>query len=270
LRANNSQCQQTIRVFTSNVRGLVKNWTIIKQLNTSNYDVLLFNEIWQVRDFEILKIPEFNLVHSYQRTNSKGGGAIVFVKSNLKAEKIDSPIIEGIIETASVKIGNNIFTSLYRPPSGNKQRFVEELSSWIENQHNKKIYIGGDFNLNFLGSDKVHYEAIEIRTNLKPNINNITRIASGTCIDNILTDLNGIHKVSNICIADHQGLTSQMKLNDIKREREKYKYREMKEENWRKFSLETAKLTIRGTTIDEKWNNLTSDIKKSVSESFPE
>ncbi len=97
----------------------------------------MFNEIWQIRDFEKLKIPEYSLANIFQRENSKGGGTIIFIKNNLKYEQIESPKIEGTIETSSITIGNNIFTSLYRPPSGNKSNFTDELSSWIESIGNK-------------------------------------------------------------------------------------------------------------------------------------
>ncbi len=252
------------------MRGLIKHWDIIKQINTNNYDILLFNEIWQIRDFEKLKIPEYSLANIFQRENSKGGGTIIFIKNNLKYEQIESPKIEGTIETSSIMISNNIFTSLYRPPSGNKSNFVDELSSWIESIGNKNIYIAGDFNLNYNSNDKAHYGNIENRTNLKPSIQNITRVASSSCIDNILTNLRGTHRVSNISIADHQALTSSLRVQNLRREKEIYKYREMRDRNWANFSSEVSKLSIRGATIDDKWNNLTQDIKTAVNQSFPE
>ena len=44
----------------------------------------------------------------------------------------------------------------------------------------------------------------------------------------------------------------------------------MKDRNWIKFSGEIAKIAIRGNTTDEKWTNVTNDIKSSVEKSFPE
>ncbi len=68
------------------------------------YDVLLFNEIWQIREFEILKIDGFNLANCYQRTESKGGGVIIFVRDTLKFTKLESPVVFGIIESTSILI----------------------------------------------------------------------------------------------------------------------------------------------------------------------
>ena len=72
----NTHSQQScaIRVFTSNVRGIVNNWDAIKQINLKQYDILLFNEIWQIREFEHLKLPEFVNANLVQRTVNRGGG----------------------------------------------------------------------------------------------------------------------------------------------------------------------------------------------------
>jgi hypothetical protein len=44
----------------------------------------------------------------------------------------------------------------------------------------------------------------------------------------------------------------------------------MKETNWIKFSSELDKITVRGNTINDKWTNLTNEIKEAVNISFPE
>jgi hypothetical protein len=173
---NHSQHTQSIRIFTSNVRGIIRHWDAIKQINSQNYDILLFNEIWQIRDYENLSKPEFTIANIYQRENVKGGGVIIFVRNSLKFQKIDSPLISGVIETTAITIGNTIITSLYKPPSGNKHAFKEALSSWVETLNNKNVYISGDFNINYLTSDKTHFDQIENTTTLVPQITSITRL----------------------------------------------------------------------------------------------
>ncbi len=49
-----------------------------------------------------------------------------------------------------------------------------------------------------------------------------------------------------------------------------YKYREMKESNWTVFTNEVRKILIRGTTTNDKWTNLSMNIKKIVDTTFPE
>ena len=181
-----------------------------------------------------------------------------------------SPISIGIIETTACAIENNIFVSLYRPPAGNKQTFVDVLTTWITSLGNKNVFIAGDFNINNLNQDKTYFESIESSTGLKALITEITRVESNSCIDNVLSNIAGKHSVCTICIADHQALTSKIKIRTIRENLKKHTYREMKDRNWIKFSGEIAKIAIRGNTTDEKWTNVTNDIKSSVEKSFPE
>ena len=124
--------------------------------------------------------------------------------------------------------------------------------------------------MNYLTADKAIFDSIQNNTGLKPCITTITRHISNTCIDNILTNIRGSHKVSNICIADHQGLISTLELKISRVSQPVFKYREMTEKNWENFSRNLRPLVVRGATINDKWSNLTSDIKKIVETSFPE
>jgi len=72
-----------------------------------------------------------------------------------------------------------------------------------------------------------------------------------------------------ICIADHQGLISKLKLV-TRKEIKKYKYREMSENNWQTFASKVNDLKLNGSTVNEKWDNLCNDIKIIVEASFPE
>ena len=98
----------------------------------------------------------------------------------------------------------------------------------------------------------------------------ITRIASGTCIDNYLTNLEGTFAVSNISIADHQAITAKILVNRIDKQKEvTYRYRVMKEDNWLKFKNDIFNLNISGNSINEKWDNLSADLKKIIDNDFP-
>ena len=207
-----------------------------------------------------------------QREHSKGGGTIIFVRETIKFEVINSPYNEGILETSAIKLDNQlVITCLYRPPSGNKQQCIDELVTWIESLNHSKLIIAGDWNLNILNnSDKLYFDNLCNSTNLKTKIKSITRLASGTCIDNVVTDLDGSFRVSNICIADHQGISFEVKIETIVKNKTKYTYREMKECNWLLFKNEIKRIQTRGRENNEKWNNLLSDIKICVNMCFPE
>jgi hypothetical protein len=249
---------------------LIKHWESIKQLKFNEYDLLLFNEIWQIRDYENINIDGFKIAAIEQRENRKGGGVIIYVRKTISFIKIDSINIAGIIETAAIKINDAVIISLYRPPSGSKNEFIEQLNGWIDNLESRKVYVAGDFNINYLNEDKQLYERIEHETGLKAKITSVTRYISNTCIDNAVTNIDGTHKVSNICIADHQGIISSIKLAKTKKEVKKHTYREMSERNWSTFSAGINNLSLRGLETEEKWNNLCNDIKLVVEQSFPE
>ena len=114
---------------------------------------------------------------------------MIFIKETIKFEPIESICEHGIIETTSIKINNTIITSLYRPPSGNKQRFVELLTEWMINQRERRILIAGDFNINYLNQDRAYFDKIENETGLTPCIKAPTRLSSNTCIDNVIPTL---------------------------------------------------------------------------------
>jgi len=252
------------------VRGIVKHWDLIKQINFDNYDILLFCEIWQIRSFENLHIENFKIANVFQRENQRGGGVIVYIRSNIKYEAIEAILTDGVIESVAIKVKNTVFMILYRPPAGNKNQFVEKLIEWIETKRGYNLYIAGDFNINYLNNEKTFYDKIKDETGLEPRIKKPTRIASGTCIDNILTNIDKQHKISNICIADHQGLISNIQLSFVRTKQKEYKYREMSERNWSNFSTQVTGLSIRGNNINEKWSTLCHDIKSIVDTSFPE
>ena len=203
----NNHTLNTLRVFTTNVRGLVKNWNGIKQLNLENYDIILLNEIWQIKEFENINIEKFKIANLKQRNEQRGGGSMIYIQNEIEFKQKESPYLEGVIESCAIEIDNTVICSLYRPPAGCKNTAIELLLDWIETLGAKDVIIAGDWNLNYLGIDRMHFTTIENSTNLKTKIKTITRLASGTCIDNILTNLNGNFHVSNVCIADHQGLS---------------------------------------------------------------
>ncbi len=68
------------------------------------------------------------------------------------------------------------------------------------------MYIAGDYNLNYATNDRTYFKQIEAGTGIASKIRDIARIASNTCIDNILPYLEGTHIVTKISISDHLGL----------------------------------------------------------------
>jgi len=142
------------KIYAANVRGLVKNLKIINSLQLETNDVLLFSEIWNIKDFEHINIQGFELIEKYQR-QTRGGGVAIFIKTGQKAKKLNGIINEGITESVGIQLnGLNIYC-VYRPPSGSKQLFIEDLCQLLDNNNGRRVIIGGDFNIDNFTSNNI-------------------------------------------------------------------------------------------------------------------
>ena len=260
--------RKKLKILSSNVRGLVCNWSLVKTINWSDYDILAFNEVWNIKDFESLKVEEFEIKSIKLRENTRGGGTIIFGKKNIKTKVLNTPFIEGTIETTGLIVGTTFIVNVYRPPGGSKEEFVLILANLLDTLRGKNIVITGDFNINFMTNNN-NMENICNMYNLKAKIRNATRLVSGTCIDNFITNMNGIFSVSNICIADHQAIKAVIDVDEFKVTKHTYSYRVMNDNNWFRFKGEIHNLETKGNTINEKWFELSKDVKQIVENCFP-
>jgi len=131
--------------------------------------------------------------------------------------------------------------------------------------------ISKNFNINYTSTPEL-LDNFCLQYGLTPRIRAATRIASNTCIDNFLSNIEGVYAVSDTMIADHLAIIAKL-IVSTERERkqpQKYKYRVMKEANWLVFNHGVHNLNIRGSNVEEKWDNLTADIKLLVDRSFPQ
>jgi len=258
-----------LRLICSNVRGLVCNWSSATSFCWDEFDVVAFNEIWDIKDFETLKVDGFEVKAIKIRNLARGGGTVIFGRSNILMKTVNSPFLEGIIETTGVKIGAVTFVNVYRPPSGNKDTFVDLLTQYLDTLRGQKIIIGGDFNLNALGGNFWLNNICNLY-GLEVKINSITRIESQTCIDNYLTNTTGVFNVSNIAIADHQAIIAKIDLTEKLAEKDtRFKYRIMKEDNWLSFKQGINSIQILDSDSNSQWNKLLEDVKSVVEHSFP-
>ena len=261
--------EKVLRIFCSNVRGLVCNWPNATAFNWHEYDIIAFNEVWAIKDFENLTVEGFEIKSIKLRENSRGGGIIIFGKKELITKPLETPFHEGIIESTGIKIGDTNFINIYRAPSGNKDEFVDLLSTYLDTIGGQKIIIGGDINLNYLVENK-WIDNICDNYQMEAKIKKITRLESGTCLDNFLTNIAGSFSVSSIGISDHQAITACVKVSELHLKNKcTFEYRQMKELNWLIFKQGVNNLAIRGNNIEDKWTNILTDIKVIVEESFP-
>ena len=258
-----------LNVFCSNVRGLVNNWSSIKKIKWDDYDIIGFNEIWGIKNYENLRIEGYEIKCQKIRESSRGGGTLIFGKKTLPTKVLNTPFVEGCFESTGVSIGKVIFLNIYRPPSGNKDEFVNILTQYLDTVRGQKLLIGGDFNFDTTNGNAFMNTICNLY-GLRIEINSVTRVDSGTCIDNYLSNIEGVYSVSDICIADHQAIVAKVKIETIKlRSNERFYYRQMKEDNWLTFKCGINSIVIYGESVNDKWNNLLNDVKNVVENSFP-
>jgi hypothetical protein len=181
-----------------------------------------YNEVWGIKEYEKLKVDKFEIKSSKLRENSRGGGTIIFGKTEIQMKALSTPFIEGIIETTGVKVCGLNFINIYRPPSGDKDTFVDLLTQYLDTLRGQKIILGGDFNLNIIGGNNWLSQICNLY-GIECKINEYTRLDSETCIDNYITNTTGEFRVSEVAIADHQAITAVVKL-DVKKSKIKQKY----------------------------------------------
>ena len=239
-------------------------------MDLTGYEIVALNEIWAIKDFESLQLHDFVIGSVRTRINGRGGGVIIFVKNYLKTETINVPFIEGVFESVGIKFGNTVVINIYRPPSGNRALFLQELESLLEINKLNDVIITGDFNINFMTQfNEINNICRQYGTKIK--LSGVTRPASGTCLDNFITNLNGSFSISNICIADHLAIKAKILLKDkVKKIKLVHKYRAMKEINWLLFKDKIYNMVITGNTLEEKWDNISDSIKSAVETSFPQ
>jgi hypothetical protein len=139
------------------------------------------------------------------------------------AIKVDPTLLGGVMpeqnDVLGLQFGGEITTKVWQPFSVS---VYMEPKDFPKNQLKLLEYksmlqkFGAAFIFNLRGKLKeVDLNDIDLNSNqfgINNKIKNITRIASGTCLDNFVTNLEGIFSVTNLSIADHLAIKAKIKL----------------------------------------------------------
>lgn len=162
----------------------------------------------------------YSLGSSFCRERGKHGGSAIFHKADITCvERSDlksfsvAKVIECSAIQMSLKDNKLIIVCIYRPntpPLSNVSLFLVKLRHILEIccRQNVRLIITGDFNIDIRKSDGDSraflslLEQFNIRvTNMEP-----TRLVSGACLDNILTNCSGNTCVMEYHMSDHSAL----------------------------------------------------------------
>ena len=140
----------------------------------------------------------YTMLNQYR--NRDGGGVTLYIKNNFKPLKINTlSFIETDIEIISAEIttdgGKCLVTSIYRPPSGKVNIFINKLEEILisAKDNYKHIYIAGDFNIDMLKNDNNSSELMNLMSSFfcYPVVTKPTRVTdeTATLIDHLWTTI---------------------------------------------------------------------------------
>ena len=165
-------------------------------------EIICLAEHWLKYDsLKTVVINNYKLTSQYCRTTyAAAGGVCIFSRIESKFEKFDLSVninVERDIEACAIinKDLKVIVLVVYRSPVGNFDTFLQHLEQLLlECEHlNYKIFLCGDFNVNFCGTSKELASLLDIckQFNLQQSVFTPTRITSqsSTCIDNIFINM---------------------------------------------------------------------------------
>ena len=198
-------------VIHYNIRSLYPKMDLLNaelcQLNCK-FDILCFSECWLTEiTRELVKFDGYGH-YSSLRTGRRGGGISVFVSDDYDCRVLTNmSLCYDYIESLFIEMKcGNLFVLigvLYRPPSGNKEMFIDkvnELLTGLRLSKYHRLLMMGDFNIDMLVIDEssnTHLINMFYSYSLLPLITRPTRITSqsATLLDNFFISR------SNDCIA---------------------------------------------------------------------
>lgn len=128
-------------------------------LEAMNPDVISVVEHWcSDESLSVVVLPGYDRAASFCRSKREHGGSAIFTRIGLVPRDLQVTKMSEEMECEScavkINIGQNHFTiiSVYRPPSGNLEIFLEKLSSILQHCERKNdiVFLCGDLNINYL------------------------------------------------------------------------------------------------------------------------
>ena len=241
-----SYCNQNSKITVStictsvNVRSLTSNWNTFCTSKVVNSDIICLQETWRIKNKNLVELQGFNNLMVRERVNSRGGGVGIYTREGVVYEEVDSPFIEGILETIAIelKIGKARVTIVcaYLPP-GKALTGIDLLNDYLQTKNS--IILMGDFNINILKNtpSSRHYAHFRSLNNLKVLHRKVTRSKSATCIDHILIskgiDIRHDSSVIYEEIADHfiNKLTLYSEIDRINSKKPNIRYNDCSKDN---------------------------------------
>lgn len=251
-----------LKIMSLNVRSLLPKIEQIECiLNDEAINILSLTESWLKPSQEntLLRINNYKIYRWDRKLRKKGGGICIYLNQKIK---VNAQIYENLhisnqnIEIAVLQIQQPctkpiILVSVYRPPQGNQQEFLQSIRDKIQEiGSNKNIIILGDLNIDYrqISTKSVRDLRMLAREfNLNQHIEKPTRVTTTTAtqIDYIFSNLDEVaHSgVIDIMLSDHYSTYIVIKKNKVRHEKVTFTCRQLK-------NLDVEELASRINDVD--------------------
>lgn len=250
------------------------------------------SETWLNKDkLELLSINNYHIASFFCRETQEGGGVCILIKNSIeycKREDITLLSVESNIELCAIELSNInlLLINLYWPNSSiGVEMFLERLENLLKmimmKDKNKKIILGGDFNVNYFKECKLKRLLSNLLTtyNFQQIVKEPTRITttSSTCLDLIFINFNNKEltvNVQELGFSDHRGVELSLPLKIGYLRNYTISKRIFNDTNTNKFKKEISTVrwdTIisKNTNVNENYNSFNEILKKALNKCIP-
>ena len=142
----------SLKILYFNTRSLLLKLDDLALICSSFFpDIVCISESWlspDISDNEI-SIPNYHCVHKGR--SHHGGGIAVYIKPSLSFKVIPSPLNLELI-LLSVAIHSSLALSIGLQVINGSLDILNDFLTSLNHDHMKKIFLTGDFNINFMSS----------------------------------------------------------------------------------------------------------------------
>ena len=217
--------------ISQNMRSINKNFQHLKEFvgRHSNIKVCALQETWSSK--VQYKIDGFQPLLERRRVKKAGGGVGFYLENSVKYTIVDSPFLEGVVETMCVDVKINKsksirFINIYRVPEASITDFIQCIPALPFSSTNPNVVLG-DININIedireqglieMFAERGMASLVDIPTRIATRTRKTDgeQVTSATVIDHVYTNLKSCRAfVYETSISDHY--TIALTLNDKK------------------------------------------------------
>lgn len=253
-------------------------------------DFLAVTEHWKSNEeLQHYRLQGYNLASYFCRNEGEHGGSALYLKDNIifkTRTDINNFSVPFAFECCAAQIcqknKNIILICVYRPDStsDNFDIFLDKLSYILLHCVNEKADIlADDFNIDLLSKTLKARTFISTISSfgLMVTIKEPTRICktTSTCLDNIITNIEGFSSVTEEHISDHSAQKFMFSLKEYQTERvERKQIRDISQRTISKFkesltNVNWSNVCDGSDGLDSEWNSFFAEFENIFNASFP-